>query len=514
MKKVLLLTKKDQNTSALSKLVKRLRSLGYTFETISSDTEIDSKSLQSFNVCIVAIHSEVCDEEFLNIALKLKKQHAQMSVVGIFFGKLQFDSKMLYKYGFDVLFQHPLEEELLVNLLIEKEPVDLENHLLDFNVMNRVSVMEITAEESMPFSLYLYLPANEKIIPYNHKDVPMASEMLTKFQDNPHYSLYIKKNELPNYYSYFASKITESSIKLSKVEYKLEMQKQLKSLFAGFFDSSNQLDEKESVELIDNLNKMIEHVEDSDKDRNKVLDELSKTVSQQYSSYSHISNVGTYTAVFGMILGLKEVKSLKVGGMLHDVGMIDLPLELLIKAIEEMSPEELEQYQTHPDLGVKGLAEKGLSLPKEVEEIISQHHELPNGQGFPKGLASHEISEYAKVCAFADVFDKLTSVREGHLQLSPVQALKRISGLDGDDPEPVFDFEFHSEILQFFLGEDPKENWLKRKHEKFVQSEAGKQKSEEASEEGGSRSKSYKETDEETKKSSYVMSERESKEIT
>src|ERR1035437_720964 len=141
-----------------------------------------------------------------------------------------------------------------------------------------------------------------------------------------------------------------------------------------------------------------------------------------------------------MTLGLTDSESLKLGGMLHDVGKGTL------------SSTDDKEYRLHPVAGLSSLIKRQVNITKEVQDMVLYHHEHTDGSGFPTGLKGDEIPPYAKVCAFANEFDKLTSIRPGFPQLSPAEAFRRVAGLDGEPPSPIYDPAFHKPLVDKFLA--------------------------------------------------------------
>lgn len=90
-----------------------------------------------------------------------------------------------------------------------------------------------------------------------------------------------------------------------------------------------------------------------------------------------------------------------MGAMLHDLGKRELPPELLLKDRLSMTPQEVILYETHPTRGVMML--KGFELSPDIIRIIHEHHEIPNGQGFPNNMRGERMLPLSRVVSFADV---------------------------------------------------------------------------------------------------------------
>lgn len=104
-----------------------------------------------------------------------------------------------------------------------------------------------------------------------------------------------------------------------------------------------------------------------------------------------------------------QVKSVRWGAALHDVGKSRVPPEILWKN-GALTPDEFEVMLHHPIWGLE-IVEKMTFLPAEVPAAVLHHHERYDGTGYPSGLAGECIPLSARIVAIADVFDALTSVR-------------------------------------------------------------------------------------------------------
>ena len=89
--------------------------------------------------------------------------------------------------------------------------------------------------------------------------------------------------------------------------------------------------------------------------------------------------------------------------MFHDIGKTKLPKKFMDARPEDLSEEELELYYQHPELGVK-IVEKNKLINNSVKQIIMQHHECFNGEGFPNKLKGNQVSTLANILCLVDDF--------------------------------------------------------------------------------------------------------------
>jgi PAS domain S-box-containing protein len=140
----------------------------------------------------------------------------------------------------------------------------------------------------------------------------------------------------------------------------------------------------------------------------------------------HQSRVADLARSIGQEMGLTKdtVETIHMAGMVHDLGMISIPLEILSNPAQ-LSSLEFGLIRVHPQIGYKIL--KDIDFPWPIAKIVYQHHERINGSGYPMGLKDGEILPEAKVLMVADVVEAIAS----HRPYRPAQgidvALKKIS---------------------------------------------------------------------------------------
>lgn len=104
----------------------------------------------------------------------------------------------------------------------------------------------------------------------------------------------------------------------------------------------------------------------------------------------------------------KEMESLKIAGILHDVGKIAVPDSILLKP-DKLTAEEFMIIKNHPTIGENIL--RPVMLLEKERKIIQCHHERWDGKGYPLGLAGTDIPYLARILAVADSFDAMTNNR-------------------------------------------------------------------------------------------------------
>lgn len=162
----------------------------------------------------------------------------------------------------------------------------------------------------------------------------------------------------------------------------------------------------------------------------------------EYTSI-HCMNVCIMAVSFGRSLGIEksELEVLGLGGLLHDLGKILVPLEILNKP-GKLTAEEFEVMKTHPVEGHRILKEQG-DVPDVVLDIVMHHHERRNGKGYPSQLDGDQINNLTRIVAIVDVYDAVTSDRCYHDAITPYDALRNMYEWVNED--------FDKEIIENFI---------------------------------------------------------------
>lgn len=147
--------------------------------------------------------------------------------------------------------------------------------------------------------------------------------------------------------------------------------------------------------------------------------------------YQHSLSTSVWSVILGRQIGLptKELESLAIGALLCDIGMLNIPFEL-IKTPGKLSDDNIKIIQTHVSLSIDAL-EAIPGIRQQDMMIVSNHHERCNGQGYPKGIGSRDIPVMAKIVSIADSYDAMISHRPHISAKSPVIAIKQLYELRG-----------------------------------------------------------------------------------
>ena len=155
---------------------------------------------------------------------------------------------------------------------------------------------------------------------------------------------------------------------------------------------------------------------------------FSLTRIKDYDDYTfvHCINVSVLSLAIGRQLNFnaEELQELGMGALLHDLGKMKVPSNILNKP-GKLTPEEYEVIKKHPEYGMEVL-EKARNISASAKLISLQHHERYDGSGYPLGLTGENIDRFSQLVAIVDVYDAITSERCYSKGMPPHEAVKKI----------------------------------------------------------------------------------------
>jgi putative nucleotidyltransferase with HDIG domain len=164
--------------------------------------------------------------------------------------------------------------------------------------------------------------------------------------------------------------------------------------------------------------------------------------SKDHYTQGHCERVAFFACVLAESMGM-DSRSLfwfRLGALLHDIGKIIVPTEVLNKG-GALTAEEWAMMKRHPEAGLELVAD--IDFPGDVRAVIRNHHERWDGSGYPDGLAGEEIPFAARILCVADVYDALTTARSYRDSMSHARAAEEMRSSPG---------QFDSVLLEAFLS--------------------------------------------------------------
>jgi putative nucleotidyltransferase with HDIG domain len=140
---------------------------------------------------------------------------------------------------------------------------------------------------------------------------------------------------------------------------------------------------------------------------------------------NHSRNVARVAVMLsrGLKLSAGEIQTIEYGALLHDIGKIGIPENILNKK-GVLEPEEFERIKDHPVIGVNIL--QPVDFLQSIHSIVHYHHERIDGHGYPGGLKGEGIPFEARIVSIADAWDAMTSDRSYRKGMSVEQAFREL----------------------------------------------------------------------------------------
>lgn len=147
-------------------------------------------------------------------------------------------------------------------------------------------------------------------------------------------------------------------------------------------------------------------------------------VRDPYTS-QHEERVSQICVKIATHLGLdaEQIESLRIAGLIHDIGKLAIPIEILSKPTK-LTSQEYDLIKSHVNNGCEIIKDVEFSYP--VYDIVAQHHERLDGSGYPEGLKSEQLSIESRVIAVADVFEAMVNHRPYRAAISTKQTMDHI----------------------------------------------------------------------------------------
>jgi putative nucleotidyltransferase with HDIG domain len=168
------------------------------------------------------------------------------------------------------------------------------------------------------------------------------------------------------------------------------------------------------------------------------------------STEGHTRRVAELAVGVGEHLGLPahRLRALAIGGLLHDIGKLQVP-DNVLKKPGPLDDGEYDVIKRHPEWGDQLARELG--LPVRVRRLIRHHHERLDGTGYPDGLASQQLDLDVRILTACDVYDALISKRVYREAWSPSQALRTLKAEEGS----AFDGRCVAALERVISGDPP-----------------------------------------------------------
>lgn len=348
---------------------------------------------------------------------------------------LNFD--LVKKNGADEVMHITFDREFISDMVLQLAPVEMEGDNIPITALMPVDLRDIEAQMNINFDVYVHLPANHRSVLMRKAGDVLDEKQINKFNSLKQ-QMYIKKTQRKEFFEYARTvqSLRNASFPISMTE-KFHRSKKAVYEIMGQLLNSAATDYQGGKLIFDKCKEVIGEFELlKDLDKETLFTEIFRFTGNNRTYYHDCICLSAYAAFFAQAMGWGSEKreSAAIAGLLHNIGLAQLPVSMAEKDPQDYSPEELKEYHLYPDRSVIAVKAKKVPLSPDISDAIGQHREKGNGKGFPKGLTGGDISDLGKLLAVAYRFMELTSLREQRQSMPPAAALQQMrdQALEGD----------------------------------------------------------------------------------
>ncbi len=232
------------------------------------------------------------------------------------------------------------------------------------------------------------------------------------------------------------TELTQAKKKLEEWSNKLEEEVRLQTLELKKVNEDLKQDITKRKQTEQEIKQSYENLQKNMEDTISIMAKMVETRDPYTAGHQQrVSKLATSIAQ-EMILSPDKIEGIRIAALVHDIGKISMPAEILSKPCK-LNEMEFDLIKNHPKIGYDIL--RKIDFPWPLAELILQHHERRDGSGYPSGLKGDEILLEAKIIAVADVVEAMSSHRPYRPALGIDRALEEISQNKGIfyDPEVV-----------------------------------------------------------------------------
>ncbi|MGB5823941.1 MAG: diguanylate cyclase, partial [Proteocatella sp.] len=235
--------------------------------------------------------------------------------------------------------------------------------------------------------------------------------------------------------------------KIIDVSTKVKLDSIMVSLAIGYAIKQNSYEDINTIKKIADSNMYKNKAKHGRIMRSKTIETVIQSINNNYEQEQiHTERVSQYCEAIAreMNLNEKDIENIKMAGMLHDIGKIILPAELLSKS-EKLTEEEFELIKKHPETGYQIL--KSVDEYSSIAELVLYHHERFDGKGYPEGLKAQEIPFETRIISVADAYEAMTAKRPYQKMRSKEEAVEELKRCSGTQFDPAVVNVFIEKVL-------------------------------------------------------------------
>ncbi|MBI3556767.1 MAG: HD domain-containing protein [Deltaproteobacteria bacterium] len=360
-----------------------------------------------------------------------------------------YNRKALVKNGFNDAYLFPMEAGALrrgVFIALNK----LTNGIVKAYRPVRMADIRVGAE--LPCKIAIYLPVNHKYVHFLNEEVIFTGAHLEKLRSHRISSVYVQVEDLPAFYDYATAgtKQVDPAAKMSMTERRHRLEDETRRLLGGMFQAGGAISIEEGQKTVEDLQSAVQRYI-LDFPPHELRFQILSMMGEMEDSYSHVINTAIYGALFSIALEVGTPADIALAGLLHDIGLVDVPEQVVLKPVAHHNEEDAVLYQKHVDATVAVMKEHKLTVMGPVMKAVYQHHEYFDTSGYPAAMVKAGISKDAQIVTLADHFDYLTRFVQGQAAMTPEEHFEKFRlGMLENGRNVMVDPELVKKVLGLF----------------------------------------------------------------
>lgn len=315
------------------------------------------------------------------------------------------------------------------NLLLAPEAMSTTTAYLQRQKFLPVPLHTLCVTGELPVDIYLCQGRDDAPVLFRRRNIEIPPDEFPKLLESGIETVFISRDHVEVYQQHLEDNV---AVIIANESLPLERRLQFlgdtgRSILHEVFQA-DQLDQ--TLEAVDDLsNHMVELFAGNE----VAVSDLFSVLRHDYHTYTHSYNVASYAMLLGKELGFssdEKLRSLSVGGLLHDLGKLKIPRTILNNK-GRLDNQDWDIIRRHPFDGFVALVNRP-EVSRDQLMMVYQHHERIDGSGYPVGLIGDEIHPFARICSVVDVFDALTSSRPYRIANTTNEALETLDRLAND----------------------------------------------------------------------------------
>jgi HD-GYP domain-containing protein (c-di-GMP phosphodiesterase class II) len=300
----------------------------------------------------------------------------------------------------------------------------------EHGVLMPIALGTLCASGMLAFDLYLPSEKGGHLVLYRQRSHPFTQDDLDRLFERGVRTLYISSDDTAGYREHLRENILTNQ-KIPPAQRYLALREATRAVF------SEALSGGDSTTAVAVTRDLSQEIVRTVCDSKLVMHELLKAMAHDYSSFTHAMNVSTYCLLLAQKWGIsdeQELIEIGQGALLHDIGMRDVPRQILEKP-GKLTARERHIVQQHTTHGFLALCHRD-DLTDGQLMMVYGHHERCDGGGYPAGLVRSETHVHARLCAIVDTYAALTSDRphrRASRQANVIEYLDRQAGRAFDE---------------------------------------------------------------------------------